>query len=137
VAYDWRLSPAHRKGGTAYIYNYTEAELNMDHGAGELPPGGMKIYFNFVTLSPGQSLEDWIIAWSSPDVLEQFQPYTLGKYNGVSRSIANEYGGFVNILLVDGDRMFYVNLSPANSPTLTEALEMLATLEIGGEACSP
>ena len=136
VAYDWILNPSSEEGGTAYIYNYTHEEIKADHGFVEHPPGSMKIDFSFVTLSSGQSLEEWMKAWFPPDEMEQFQPYTLGRYNGVSRSVPNEYGGFINILLVDGDRVFYVNLSPADSPTLEEALEMVATLEIGGEACT-
>ena len=144
VAHDWILYPAHT-GGITYMYNYPPEELHWDHGFAELPPGWMKIEIYSMTLLPGQSLEEQMKVWFSQDEIGQYQPYTLGKYSGLIRIIppipSEGYGGASNIIFSDiifskWETVLSINLWPIDSPTFEEALEMLATLEIGGETCS-
>ncbi len=121
-------------GGATQITNY---DINNT-----LPPGGLFIQISSGSLKPGQSFAQWLSEWraleTSPEsgafgvTLTEPQPYTLGRYEGVT-FIKNSLSGahVLEIDLLSGDgRVVVIGLTPADSSALPEALLMLSTLEI-------
>jgi hypothetical protein len=99
----------------------------------------MKIEISSTELKPDQSFEKWLSEWAAPKTEgvilppAEYQPYTLGKYNGVSRLVSNDTGGSLEIILSLSDgRVIVIGISPADSSSLPDALSILSTLDATG-----
>jgi hypothetical protein len=131
-------------GGTTSLYNYGPDAVKSSRDAGSYPPGGVKVTISTTMLKSGQSFEDWLSGWSAPKTPgvilppPDYQPYTLGKYEGVSRLVSNDTGGTLEIILPLNDgRVVVIGVSPADSPSLSDALSILSTLDVSGtDSCS-
>ncbi len=136
-----RLLPGWRAyvGGTTVIINYDDENLG---GEGNFPPGALKIQIGVGKLEPGQSFEQWLSDWMAistsfpPDFPQptltatDSQPYTLGRYEGVTYFINSEPRVLEIVLPVSDGRAIVISLTPADSPALSEALSMLSALDI-------
>jgi hypothetical protein len=122
--------------GVTSIANY---DMRLED---QQPQGGLSIQISIGQLKPGQSFEQWLTDWraleTSPEsgafgvTLTDSRPYKLGPYEGVT-FIGNKLNNpsVLEIdLLTSGGRIAVIGLSPADSPVLSEAFQMLSTIEI-------
>ncbi|HET7088071.1 MAG TPA: hypothetical protein VFL17_05430 [Anaerolineae bacterium] len=122
--------------GVTTISNYDKRLVD------EPPPGSVRIQISIGELKPEQSFEQWLTDWrvieTSPEygafgvTLTEPQPFTLGRYQGVS-FIGNALNSasVLEIDLVTSDkRVAVIGVSPADSPLLSEVLSMLSTIDI-------
>ena len=107
------------------------------------PPGGVSIHISVGQLDAEQSFEQWLsdrrARETSPEygaggvTLTEPQPYTLGRYTGVTYtaldSFSNE-GVMIIYLLTSDRRIVGIGLRPADSPVLLDALSMLSTVDV-------
>jgi hypothetical protein len=122
--------------GVTSISNYDTYRID------DRPPGGMSIHISMGQLDAGQAFDQWLsnqrIIQTSPEygaagvTLTEPQPYTTGRYEGVTYTASNPPGeGSMVIYLLAGDsRIVGVDLRPIDAPALPEALLMLSTLEV-------
>jgi hypothetical protein len=103
----------------------------------------VKIEISSTKLKPDQSFEQWLSDWAVPKtegvVLPpaEYQPYTLGKYDAVSRLVSNDTGGSLEIILpLPDDRIVVIGVSPADSSAISDALSVLSTLDATGSCPS-
>ncbi|HLB46157.1 MAG TPA: hypothetical protein VJL59_03935 [Anaerolineales bacterium] len=125
--------------GITVITNYDTEKISDVH---TFPSGGLKIQIGVGKLESGQSFEQWLSNWIAvsisppPDsglpglTATEPQPYILGNYEGVTYFINDEYRIMEIVLPVRDRRVIIIGLTPADSPALTEALSMLASLEV-------
>ena len=127
---------ANAVAGVTTISNYDKRLID------DPPPGSLSIQISIGQLEPGQSFEQWLSNWrlieTSPEygafgvTLTEPRPYTLGRYDGVTfiGNAPNSPSVLEIDLLTSDGRVAVIGLSPADSPILTEALQMLSTIEI-------
>ena len=107
------------------------------------PPDGLSIQISIGQLGAEQSFEQWLsdrrALETSPEngssgvTLTESQPYTLGRYKGVTYTAhdpASSKDVMIVYLLTDDRRIVGIGLSPANVPALSEGLSILSTIEV-------
>jgi hypothetical protein len=134
----WRASV----GRITVITNYDTEQLSDVHS---YPSDGLKIQIGIGRLPADKSFEQWQEEWialeTSPVPEDGWPgqtatdpiPYMLGPYEGFSYYLNGEIRVFEIHLLLSGSRVMGIQLMPADSPALEEALVMLSTLEISPE----
>lgn len=128
---------ANAVGGVTSISNYDK------HLVDEPPTGSMSIEIYTEVLGSGQSFEQWLsdqrARGTSPEygaggvTLTEPQPYTLGRYAGVtytSRDLFSGEGITIIFLMMSDRRIVIIDLAPADSPMLASAQTILSTLEV-------
>jgi hypothetical protein len=126
-------------GGEDSITNYDEETVT---DLNKFQPGDLKINIGVGKLSTGQSLQQWVSNRIAVDTLPNPdspmppatatapQPYTLGRYEGVAFYINGKQLRIMEINLLWGDQgVMVIDLMPADSPALSEALSMLSTIK--------
>ncbi len=107
------------------------------------PPGSMSIHITVSQLDAEQSFEQWLsdrrARETSPEygaggiILTEPQPYTLGRYTGVTYtardSFSNEGVTIIYLLTSDG-RIVGIGVRPADSQVLSNVLPILSTLDV-------
>jgi hypothetical protein len=123
--------------GVTSISNYDQRLVD------EPPPGSVRIDITVSELDAGQSFEQWLsnqrALETNPDLggggitLTEPQPYTLGRYTGVTYigtdSFSNDAVTLIYLLTSDG-RIVGIGVSPAGALALPDVLSMLSTLDV-------
>ena len=128
-------------GGASVFYNYSHDEVKSDHGSVELPPEAIKVQVSSAMISDKETFDQWIIAAIERTISSEQgklyhttttspYEYKLAGYNGLAYSVTDSTGAtlFIFNLLVDANRVLIITITPANSPSISDALSMLETL---------
>jgi hypothetical protein len=109
----------------------------------EPPPGSVRIDITVSEPDAGQSFEQWLsnqrALETNPDLggggvtLTEPQPYTLGRYTGVTyighSLFTNDNVTIIYLLTSDG-RIVGIGVRPVGALALSDVLSMLSTLEV-------
>lgn len=120
--------------GATVIKNYFEGDVSSE---------ALKIQISVHTPEAGQSFEEWLVdrrvRQTSPEygaggvTLTEPQPYTLGRYTGVTYIAHDSFSGediMIIYLLTNDERIVGIGLRPVDSLALSEGLSILSTLEV-------
>jgi hypothetical protein len=132
----WYAYNAH--GGEDLVTNY---DVNAVTDLNRFEPGNLKIDIGVGKLSAGQSLQQWVAdrisvnTASSPDspmppaTATEPEAYTLGHNEGLAYYIDSKQLRIMEIILPWGDHgVMVIDVMPADSSALPEALSMLSTI---------
>jgi hypothetical protein len=125
--------------GVTTISNYDKRLVD------DPPPDSVRIHISIGVLDAGQSFEQWLsdrrVLETSPEygaggvTLTEPQPYTLGRYTGVTYrgtdSFSNDAFTIIYLLTSDG-RIVGIGVRPVDALALSDVLSMLSTLVILG-----
>jgi len=123
--------------GVTTISNYDKRLVD------EPLPGSVRIHISIGVLDAGQSFEQWLsdrrALETNPDLggggvtLTEPQPYTLGRYTGVTyigyESFSNDSFTIIYLLTSDG-RIVGIGVRPVGALALPDVLSMLSTLDV-------
>jgi len=130
------------------IFNYNPDALIYEHGDSKnLPTNNIKIEIYIFELKPGQTLEEWVSEEKAQtkgrddhtSTVSQNVPYNLGQYDGLAYSITDTMGWNSRIIALQADskKGAVANIFPADSSALSDALVVLASLDMSGNStCS-
>lgn len=130
--WSYSLSPY---GGAMLLANYEnisdylpDGGVLIELGAGAMPLGQTITQVVESRLAYERSFEDGI----SDAVFSTPEPFTLGAYTGLSYVISPTFGIKIRTIFLESKdgRLMGINIKPADSPALPEALQVLATVEL-------
>jgi len=128
-------------GGASVFYNYSHDEVKSNHGFIELPPNAIKVQVSSAKISDKENFEQWISAVIERTISSEQgtlynttttspYEYKLAGYTGLAYSVTDSTGTIllsIN-LLVDDTRVLIITITPANSPSISDAISLLETL---------
>ncbi|MFC1879481.1 M23 family metallopeptidase [Chloroflexota bacterium] len=124
--------------GPVTILNFDRDDLELSHGKPtNLPQDHIKVEIYKFELTADKTFEQWIADKTGPE--NQVQPHQLAGHNGFTYIQSDNTGWTARIisLQVDLENILHVSISPTDSQALSEALEMLNTIDTTGtNTCS-